>query len=230
MNTIKIRDFNFNLSDSSKIHQSFWKSAEKNEWEPYTFDLFDKFLTKDTIYIDIGAWIGPTTLYASKLCKMCYSIEPDPVAYKILFDTINVNNLENVKLFNCSIFNYDGILQLGNNGNLGDSGTRTNQLKNLFETKCYKLSTFANKIQIDNQLFVKMDVEGSEIFIVEDIDFFKKYTPTLYISAHYEFFKETNMWENNIKNVSKLYKNHYDVYMNKLNLVGRTGSLVFTNL
>jgi hypothetical protein len=34
-----------------------------------TFLLFDQFINHNTVYIDIGAWIGPIVLYASRLAK-----------------------------------------------------------------------------------------------------------------------------------------------------------------
>lgn len=53
-------------------------------WEITTFEVFDKYLDKDKYYIDIGAWIGPTVLYAAQKTKRVIAFEPDNIAFNAL--------------------------------------------------------------------------------------------------------------------------------------------------
>jgi hypothetical protein len=94
----------------SVVFESFWKSVERGEWEPYTFSVLDRFVTPETTVIDIGAWIGPVTLYAAKTAKHVFAIEPDPVAFKELSALASVPN---VSLFNHAILNRNGKVTLG---------------------------------------------------------------------------------------------------------------------
>ena len=104
----KIKGYQSLKIDNHKFHCDtdhlyFWEKVNKKIWEPETIQLYNKLLNKNSTYVDIGAWIGPTTLYASKLCKMAYAFEPDPVAYKYLIENIHLNKLSNVAPFNLGI-------------------------------------------------------------------------------------------------------------------------------
>ena len=60
-------------------------------WEEETFDVFDKYLKKDKQFLDIGAWVGTTALYASRLSSYVVCVEADPVSVKKLQNNINNN-------------------------------------------------------------------------------------------------------------------------------------------
>ena len=70
----------------------FWKKFEVNKWENETIQILEKYLTPETYFIDIGAWIGPITLYASKFANKIIAFEPDPVAFDILQKNIELNS------------------------------------------------------------------------------------------------------------------------------------------
>lgn len=55
-----------------------------DKWEPGTFHILDLFKNDKGILIDIGAWIGPITLYSASLFNKIVSIEADPVAIEAL--------------------------------------------------------------------------------------------------------------------------------------------------
>jgi hypothetical protein len=63
-------------NDESNQNLSFWKNIY-SRWENGTFAVFDKYLSKDKIFIDIGGWIGTTSMYGSRKSKQVYSIEAD---------------------------------------------------------------------------------------------------------------------------------------------------------
>ena len=57
------KSFNVKGSYSEKwfSHNTF------QQWEPNTFKILDYYQNLNGTYIDIGAWIGPTVMYASQL-------------------------------------------------------------------------------------------------------------------------------------------------------------------
>jgi FkbM family methyltransferase len=183
------------------MHNAFWKSVEAGEWEPYTFEVLDRFVTSETNVIDIGAWIGPVTLYASKTAKHVYAVEPDPVAFKELSALAAVPN---VSLFNQAILNRNGKVTLGGEI-LGSSTTRIGCETNAFETPCVTLESFVDGNKIDGPIFIKMDVEGAEELILES-RFFEKYRPTLYLSVHHPLYKNSQRVEARIAELRKLYQ------------------------
>ena len=217
MKTIAYNGYSF-LVDETGIGW-YWLDMEKGLWEPWTFRLFDHFLHRNVVYIDLGAWIGITVLYASRLCDKCYALEPDPVAYNTLCSNIAANSITNITAVNEAIANYDGVLSLGNEHHaLGNSVTRIGTNTDTFQVPCHKLETFVSRFGLTEPMFIKMDVEGSEELILEDIEFFEKWKPTLYLSTHQEWFKDPIKGMEIVRKVGRLYKHclHNDMWEMKL--------------
>jgi FkbM family methyltransferase len=59
----------------------FWEKLYKpGEWEPETRELLKEILYPGALFVDIGAWIGPVTMWALECGSRVVAIEPDPVA------------------------------------------------------------------------------------------------------------------------------------------------------
>ncbi len=67
---------------------NFWKLYYSGRWEPETKEFFQEILRPGDLYIDIGAWIGPTVFWALELGATIIAIEPDPVALEELYSTM----------------------------------------------------------------------------------------------------------------------------------------------
>lgn len=211
----------------------YWLDMEKGTWEPWTFRLFNRFLRKDMVYIDLGAWMGMTVLYASKLCDRCYAFEPDPVAYGILRRNIDANNIQNIKTFNEAVADHDGVVSLGNeHHSLGNAVTRIGTDVDAFQMPCCTLETLYAREGISGSTFIKMDVEGAEEIILKDVGFFEKHKPILYLSTHTPWFKDQAEGVETIARVRSVYKHclHNDMWAIE---VGRGsqgfGGLIFTD-
>jgi FkbM family methyltransferase len=207
----------------------WWPLVGSGEWEPYTFNILDKFLSPSVTYLDIGAWIGPTVLYASTICQQCYALEPDPVAYEQLNNNILSNSINNIRVFNEAILDYDGNVMLGSE-NLGNSMTRVSHRGSMFSAPCRTLESFISAHNITAPLFIKMDVEGAEELILKS-PFFAQFKPTLYVSLHPFWFQNSPAAWETIRQVGQLYEHRYDVYLNEIPLPisDQHLGLVFTN-
>lgn len=53
-------------------------------WEADTHSILGRFLTPNSIFVDIGAWVGPVTRWALDLGAGVYAFDPDPIAYRAL--------------------------------------------------------------------------------------------------------------------------------------------------
>jgi hypothetical protein len=78
----KNNEFFLIKNDVNNLNLSFWKNTytlcDKDK-----FEVFDKYLSKDKIFIDIGGWIGTTAMYGSRKSKHVYSIEADNLIYML---------------------------------------------------------------------------------------------------------------------------------------------------
>lgn len=200
------------------MHNAFWKSVEAGEWEPYTFEVLDRFVTSETNVIDIGAWIGPVTLYASKTAKHVYAVEPDPVAFNQL-SAISYGS--NVTIFKEAILDGGGVVSLGSTDGLGASTTRINCDSNAFNSRCSSLSEFVKAHSIPDPIFIKMDVEGAEELILES-PFFEARRPVLYVSVHHPLYLNPSRVEARLSELRKVY-NRCEVVAD-----GNYGALLFS--
>ena len=84
MRSIRISRNNYKFNVNPTDYEKFWEQFSNESWEKNTTDIFDRYIDRSTIYIDIGAWIGPTLFYAAQLAGKSIAIEADPIAFKRL--------------------------------------------------------------------------------------------------------------------------------------------------
>lgn len=173
----------------------FWKKAEIGSWEPQTYQILDKFLTRDSIYYDIGAWIGPTVLYASKICKQAICFEPDPVAYRHLINNIHQNKIDNIKSYNFAVSSSTGLRNMASFGSsVGDSMSslvNPNKEVNGFIVAAFGWDDISNCFNFDSVDFIKIDIEGGEFDLIPAMKtFIVTYRPIILLSLHVPYIPE----------------------------------------
>jgi FkbM family methyltransferase len=169
-------------------HPSFWRWVDSGNWEPETFRVFDRFIARGSVMYDIGAWIGPTSLYASRTARMVYCFEPDPTAYSYLLMNLRLNAASNIQPFNIALMPQDGSIQMASFGAAGgDSGTSVLKTTGPGSTTALGLSygTWQRLTNAPLPDFVKIDVEGAEFSLVPALsDSLLASQPTVYLSTH----------------------------------------------
>jgi len=180
---------------------SFWKQASNGHWEPETFEVLSNFLNKNSTYIDIGAWIGPTVIYASKKCDNVICFEPDPVAYRRLTSNIIINKLDNVSSYNVAISDTSSIQKMSSlGGSLGDSMTsllpNNNSPSSTFNALVLHWNLIENIYNFKKVDMLKIDIEGGEFSLIPKLeDFLKKFQPVVWLSFHVPFLEENKRLE-----------------------------------
>lgn len=194
----------------------FWDKMSKGEWEPETFQILNKFLTPDSIVFDIGAWVGPISLYASRIAKEVFAFEPDPVASRTLETNIELNHIENIKVYPVAVSNKDGHIDIGARTEFGDSMTSELWSKNMIRVPSFLFSRIG---QEHSPTFIKMDIEGGEYYALPPAkEYLLNYRPTLYLSLHTTWFEGDRKTDylNAICNVLTIYPYLYDAYGQKI--------------
>ena len=67
-------------------NNDFWYTIAN--WEPYSFAVLKQFSDKNKTFVDVGAWIGPLSLFASSSYKNVIAFEPDTKAFTELTNNI----------------------------------------------------------------------------------------------------------------------------------------------
>jgi FkbM family methyltransferase len=195
----------FLIENVSNLNLNFWKNIYTN-WENEKFSVFDKYLDKNKIFIDIGAWIGTTAMYGSRKSKHVYSIEADIGSFDDLSKNCEINCEQNYTLINKAIYNIDNIdIKFGKNKFLSNSrlNDSTSQIYSENETsnEFYNIKSITlDQIIKENQInpneisLIKVDIEGGEEDIMEELySIHKKYNIPLYLSFHHHWWKDKNL-------------------------------------
>lgn len=170
-------------------HDWFWDLFAKGTWEPSTFKIFDKFLKKDEVFLDIGAWIGPTTLYAAPKAKEVYSFEPDPEAFSSLIKNLALNEVKNVVPYPVAVAAKWGGIDFGPKIKYGDSMSSVLWAKKGGDqVPAVSLEAVILDLQPG---FIKIDIEGGEKTIFDNaILALTECKPTIHLSLHTPWFKD----------------------------------------
>jgi FkbM family methyltransferase len=191
--------------NESNQNLSFWKNTY-NLWENETFEIFDKCLSQDKIFIDIGGWIGTTAMYGSRKSKHVYSIEADCKSFDDIKINLKTNCCTNYTLINKAIFNIDNIkIKFGKNIHLQNSkmndSTSHIYSDDVITNEFYLADTITiqniiqtYKIDTSEISLIKVDIEGGEENILNDLfDIHIHFGVPLYVRFHYSWWKDKNL-------------------------------------
>jgi FkbM family methyltransferase len=152
--------------EAGRSPQHGWAGRlQRGTWEPEVIEFFSKALRPGDIVFDIGAYVGPYTLLASRLVGPSghvFAFEPDPVAQALLQRNVGVNRALNVSVVPYAVGASDGWASLAYSV-LGDSATRITAAADPATTDVpiVSLRTFCRKENVQPDV-IKIDVEGAE--------------------------------------------------------------------
>jgi FkbM family methyltransferase len=201
---IRKNDQVFLIEKEGNSNLSFWEDTYA-EWEYDTFAIFDQLLDKEKILIDIGGWIGTTAMYGSRKSKFVYCVEADNESFRDLSKNMATNCEQNYMLFNNAIYNVDDVdIAFGKNLFLGQSkmNDSTSQIHDRDDAAdCYRIKTITLGRMISSTgtdpsriSLIKVDIEGGEENILDELfEIRRKYRTPLYISFHYDWWKDKNL-------------------------------------
>ena len=144
--------------------------------KPYHF----KTSKKSPLIVDCGSHIGISILYFKKLYPdaKIYSFEPDKENFYLLKKNVEENNLKNIFLNNFALSNFKGKSYFYGHFHGSGNDTCGNTLNPLWgeregfekqKINVERLSDFLKKKKIKKIDFLKLDVEGVEKEVIEDI-------------------------------------------------------------
>ena len=208
-----------------KRNGAFWAGVrEVNGWQPDAFDVFDKYIKRGDVFLDIGAWNGVCSIYASLLGAKCYAVEPDMTAFEELKENIEINK-SNCEIRNVSISNVTGSGYLSNHtkvfGNSMSSLINRHDSDIGYLVPTYTLEDFIISGNI-TPTFIKMDIEASEILVIpSSANILKKLNCPLYLELHPFWFPDL---EKNMNDIADVLFDVYDVGMTREEFTSRRGN------
>ena len=185
----------------------FWKRFAKGNWERQTLEIMARYLTPESVCLDIGAWIGPSVLHEAMHCKHVFALEPDPVSFPKLKATVEKARLGNVSLLNCALTAEDGAVALGTKRRFGDSRSSIvlgEAAVEGVEARGIAIETLVGEQALPPIDFLKLDIEGGEFLILDSMkSFLVSNKPHFHLSLHPHEFGE-RMIEEKMREVAEL--------------------------
>lgn len=140
----------------------------------------DITIKKGDVVIDVGAWIGDFSAYASAKGAKVYAFEPDPTNLKWLKKTVKLN--KNIIPIPLGLGNKEE--KIGFISRSG--GSRVDKYSNKNKINITTLDNFAKKSKLDKIDFIKADIEGFERnMLMGASKVLKKYEPKLSICTYH---------------------------------------------
>jgi FkbM family methyltransferase len=177
--TVRIAGLEFKVRSGGE-RRVFWDRVAAGGWEPQTFSVFRRFLDPGSSCIDIGAWVGPLTLYAAHLARRVHAIEPDPVAHAELAANVAANPTlrDRIALHNQCIAPKPGTVDLYAGGMYHSEEARFgDSMSGIWPTQScgdqpsqrvdgVPLEDFMANQAITGCSLIKMDIEGGEYSLI----------------------------------------------------------------
>ncbi|MCE2919962.1 MAG: FkbM family methyltransferase [Acetobacteraceae bacterium] len=159
--------------------------AQSNE---FLIHAVGRYIQPGSVIFDIGANIGLTTCMFSKVASQTrvFSFEPSPEAFGYLTQTIAENALENVAAHQFAFGAQSGSISFtvnafsGAASHLAPAGKSLGQGNTLVEVQ--DLNSFIEREKISRLDFIKIDVEGFELDVLEGgVEALKRLRPIVFL-------------------------------------------------
>lgn len=160
---VKAGDLAFAVADDQP---TFWDRVEAGRWEPGTLTVLDRLVRPGIRFVDLGAWVGPTALYAAARGARVVAVDPDPAALDQLRRNIAANpSLGNrITVIDRAIHAAPGTVRVGARRKPGDSmsslllaGAGTT-----WTARTLTPAALAARLPRDEPRVIKIDIEGAE--------------------------------------------------------------------
>lgn len=179
----------------------FWNVFDEG-WEKETLSVYKNFFTEEKdIYVDIGAYIGSAVFYASVAgANKIFAMEANPYSYYLLEENLKRNN-DKIQMFqlkySCVSDSDDKKIKFSATGPDSTAATmmKSNEEKVVWETDSVTLRSYLKSIDFNGNGLIKIDIEGAEILIVDDlIEIANLKKTAIFLSLHPPFWvdKEKN--------------------------------------
>ncbi len=163
MRAVKFRRFDMRSDDDQP---TFWERVENGAWEPGTLAVMDRHVGPATLFVDLGAWVGPTTLYAAALGATVVAVEADPAALDQLRRNLAVNPYlaDLVTVVPRAIHATEGCVRFGARRKPGDSMSSVLLADSATTWNAPTITPggLAGMLPEGLAPFVKIDIEGGE--------------------------------------------------------------------
>lgn len=183
------------------------------------------FPDKEDIFMDVGGYIGDIPLKFGMMSKEMHSYEPMQDSFELLKKNIEFNNLTNCFAYNVALGNTSGETQIYFGEKHKSSHMSISKIKVRGRTEIsVKQLDFSEEFIRIQPTFLKMDIEGAEYEILENIDLsLLENLSKLVIEFHPQMvengYERTSTLEKELSSMFKVNSRKEGWYFKKLNTI-----------
>jgi FkbM family methyltransferase len=163
---VKVREAVLGVADDQP---TFWDKVESGLWEPETLALIEDQITPGTTFLDLGAWVGPTALYAAARGARVIALEADPVALAQLRRNLAVNPVlaRRIEVLARAVHATEGRVTFGARRKPGDSMSSVLVAPGAvtWVAEAITPAALAALVGAEERLFIKIDIEGCRVLL-----------------------------------------------------------------
>ncbi len=181
----------------------FWHWYSR-DWERRTEQIYRQFVKPGGLVLDIGAWIGPTVIYALS-CQASHvvALEPNPDSFAALSQIANSisGNMCQLDFLNIAVGDQEGEVSMGLPEGSVDS-SRSGWEGRDFTVPSITLEQLIESQNIWDPDLVKIDIEGGEVNLGEGLSNLAPCLPVIHLSVHVPFFPPDSRIDEFVRAVS----------------------------
>jgi FkbM family methyltransferase len=182
---IKINGRTVRIADDQP---AFWDKVERGAWEPETFAFIDRHVDGSTVFLDCGAWIGATSLYAAARAGRVVAVEADPVALAQLRRNLAANPelAARVDVVANALHLAAGSVRMGSRRKPGDSMSSVllGKSRCSWDAEAITPGALAAMLPLGQPLVVKIDLEGAEYALLPHLGPILDRAAAVHLSLH----------------------------------------------
>ena len=188
MSTRTVQAGDVELTVRAGEHDAFWSLLEEGRWEPGTVHAIRALAAGADLWIDGGAWVGPTALLAAAAGLRVVAYEPHPVCFEELCENVELNPAlaGRIAMRAVALSTRDGSADISTDepGDTMASLVRATR-RSSAKVETVKAGTELARAGIGPATVLKLDIEGAEFAVLRDLArTLRRSRPTLLLSLH----------------------------------------------
>jgi len=154
--------------------------------------LFKNLIQKGNVVYDIGAHVGYFSLFLGELVGesgRVLAFEPNPFNVKYLRQHLDMNDINNVDVFEFALSDENGESFFINKK---DTSTGCLSSHGIMRVETYTIDYLVDSGKIPPPDYIKIDVEGAELLVLKWARrTLEKYTPSIFLATHSPVLKDS---------------------------------------
>jgi len=203
---VKLAGHTIHVSDDKP---TFWARVGAGAWEPGALAAISAHVKPESWFLDLGAWVGPTTLLAARLGAHCIAVEADAQALRELRGNLAANPAlaARVTVIDRAVSPTPAPVTLAARRKPGDSmssallAQQADVERVRWTVDAVTPAQLAALVPAHTPLFVKLDIEGGEFALAAQLTpLLQRSGPTsVLVSFHPGVLRETGAPEGDIR-------------------------------